>query len=121
MVTNLRGELTEPQSKGVGRVEENETSRNTATSLGLASSSFLSVVFDALQDANMIGKASSNKMVRVPSFNGDLAAFASASAEVLADVGNNEELNAMDDIQRALLPTLMCSAAAQGLTEVGDI
>lgn len=87
ITSNLRGELTEPTMTHETGGENSND--ETGTGISLESSGFLDVVFNVLQDNNQIQKT-----------NGGL-----------------EELTAMDNIQRALLPTLMCAAASQGLTE----
>jgi len=62
-----------------------------------------------LQDANMVGAM-------------NLIQGSNSSAVAVENTGNvtaqavQNELKAMDDIQRALLPTLMCAAASQGFT-----
>ena len=98
MSMDLRGELTAPisvstdgEGDGDGGDEKGKAtaSSSSRSSLGYESKGFLDTVFNALVDTNMIG----------------------------AGAGANDELRAMDDIQRALLPTLMCGAASQGLTE----
>jgi 60kDa lysophospholipase len=102
MMLNIRGELTQQSNT----LDASEASNNQSghhggsdtsgkpdnsdnSGISLESSNFLDVVFNVLQDNNKIQKT-----------NGGIA-----------------ELNAMDNIQKALLPTLMCAAASQGLTE----
>ena len=104
MTVDMRGELTEPSNQNS---VSNEAKKGKST-LGYESCGFLDVVFNALQDANMIGHT-----------QGIIDNNTDNNTEINNTDNNtvNDELSAMDDIQKALLPTLMCAAAAQGLTE----
>jgi hypothetical protein len=102
MQENLRGELTaaaaqghHAQADGEGGDGDSVTSKN-GPGMGFESAGFLDTVFNALKDSKS-------------------TAVAESAQEAVASV--SKELDTMDAIQQALLPTLMCAAAAQGFTE----
>jgi lysophospholipase len=100
MQEDLRGELTaSPAAKGHhaqgGEDGDGKASGSTA-GMGFESAGFLDTVFNALKDSKS-------------------TAVAESALDAVASV--NKELDTMDAIQQALLPTLMCAAAAQGFTE----
>lgn len=142
MSSNIRGELTEPINNNY--LIENDLSHPTnsptnsptiyhktfsestttttnsnsplkkersssSTQLGYNSSNFLNVVFNAIRDSSMIVK-----LDVIQGSNSSQIEDKSTGKQTAKAILH--ELTAMDNIQIALLPTLMCSAASKGLT-----
>ena len=92
---DLRGEITEATVEGHKQTEDSQSTKSSK-GMGFESAQFLDTVFSALKDSKS-------------------AAMATSAKGAISDA--NKDLEAMDEIQEAILPTLMCAAAAKGLTE----
>ena len=97
ILEDVRGELTENNAKSshAHGGEEGAAKGADDEGMGFGSAGFLDTVFNALKDSQSV---------------------AVAESAMDAVTGVSKELQTMDAIQQALLPTLMCAAAAQGFT-----